>query len=86
MKSINSRTSVTAFQLSTVETWKTGDGTIKERKNRVQVEVVGRDAQKVYDQISLGSWVTLEGYVRSEQFKGQDLMKVRTLSIDVWEE
>ena len=86
MKSINTRTKVTAFQLSTVETWKTGEGVTKERKNRVQVEVVGRDAQKVYDKIRLGSWASIEGYVRSEQFKGQDLMKVRTLSIEVWEE
>jgi len=86
IKSISSRTKVTAFQISTVETWKTGDGTVKERKNRVQVEVVGRDAEKTYEEVKLGSWVTLEGYIRSEQFKGQDLMKLRTLSVHVWSE
>jgi len=83
---MNARTKVTSFQLSTVESWRSGDGSVRERKNRVQIEVVGRDAEKIFREIRLGSWVTLEGYVRSEQFKGQDLMKIRTLSIIPWED
>jgi single-stranded DNA-binding protein len=85
MKPINPRTSVTAFQLSTVESWKSGNGEIKERKNRVQIEVVGRDAERIFKEVHLGSWVTIEGYIRSENFKGQTMMKVRTLSIETWE-
>ena len=86
MKSISQRTNVTAFQLSTVESWQNGAGETKERKNRVQIEVVGRDAARAYEEIRLGSWVTIEGYIRSENFKGQVMMKVRTLSIEVWED
>jgi len=67
-----------------VESWLNPDGESRARKNRVLVEVVGRDAEKVAREAKLGSWVTLEGYIRSEQFKGQDLTKVRTLSIDIW--
>lgn len=69
-----------------IESWNNAAGERKERKNRVVVEVVGRDAAAVASQAKLGSWVSLEGYIRSEQFKGQELTKVRTLTIDVWEE
>ena len=68
-----------------VESWITGDGTLRERKNRIQIEVVGKDSAKVAKLAKLGSWVTLEGYIRSEQFKGQELIKVRTLAITIWE-
>jgi single-stranded DNA-binding protein len=68
-----------------VESWLNGDGTLRERKNRIQIEVVGKDSADVAKKAKLGSWVTLEGYIRSEQFKGQDLTKVRTLAITVWE-
>lgn len=46
---------------------------------------MGKDSAEVAQKAKLGSWVTLEGYIRSEQFKGQDLTKVRTLRVDVWE-
>ena len=68
-----------------VESWLNGDGDLRERKNRIQIEVVGKDSAKIADIARLGSWVTLEGYIRSEQFKGQELIKVRTLAITVWE-
>jgi single-stranded DNA-binding protein len=68
-----------------VEGWFNADGSYRERKNRIAVEVVGKDSAEVAERARLGSWVTLEGYIRSEQFKGQDLTKVRTLKVDVWE-
>lgn len=66
------------------ESWRDDQGVLKERKNRVIVEAVGRHSAMVSKRAKLGSWVTLEGYIRSEQFKGQDLLKVRTLSITIW--
>jgi len=67
-----------------VESWRNSAGEICERKNKVTVEVVGRDSAYVAENAKLGSWVTLEGYFRSEQFKGQELTKVRTFSITIW--
>ncbi len=67
------------------ESWRNDDGEQRERKNRITVEVVGRDSAYAAKG-KLGSWVTLEGYIRSEQFKGQDLIKVRTFSITIWGE
>ena len=69
-----------------VESWNNAEGNRRERRNRVTIEVVGRDSEKVAKEAKLGSWVTLEGYIRSENYKGQLLTKVRTLEVTVWEE
>lgn len=69
-----------------IESWENAQGEYRERKNRVLIDVVGKEAARVAAEVRLGSRVKLEGYLRSEQLKGQDLVKVRTLSIDVWEE
>jgi primosomal replication protein N len=84
-KAMNARTSFTTFELTLVESWDNADGQRCERKNRVTVEVVGRDSDKVFARAGVGSWVTIEGYIRSEIFKGEILMKVRTLSVYLWE-
>lgn len=68
-----------------VECWITAAGEHRDRRNRIVVEVVGKEAKRVADTARLGSWVTLEGYIRSEQFKGQTQTKARTLSVHVWE-
>ncbi len=86
VSSLSPKTKLTSFQLCMVESWLNPEGESRARKNRILVEVVGRDAEMVAAEARLGSWVTLEGYIRSEQFKGQDLIKIRTLSIDRWGE
>lgn len=83
---MNARTKVASFALSCVESWRNDDGLVRERKNVVAIEVLGRDAEHVAVTVRIGSWVTLEGYIRTEELKGQHAVKVRTLSITVWEE
>jgi single-stranded DNA-binding protein len=68
-----------------IEGWYNAAGERKERRNRVMVEVVGRDSAVIAKSVKLGSWVSIEGYIRSEQFKGQEFTKVRTLTVDAWE-
>jgi len=86
VKSLSERTKVTAFYLTMVERWVNSSGEPRERKNRVLVEVVGRDSAYVAKNVEMGTWVSIEGYIRSEQFKGQEIIKVRTFCIDIWEE
>lgn len=50
------------------------------------VDVVGKDAVRVAGEARLGSWVSLEGYIRSELLKGREFIKIRTFSIDVVED
>jgi single-stranded DNA-binding protein len=77
---------VTSFSLCVVESWVDETGKQKRRNNVVLIEVLGRDAETVASTARLGSWVTLEGYVRSEEARGQHVVKVRTLRIEVWEQ
>jgi len=66
------------------ESW-TSKGKLCKRNNRITVEVLGRDARMVMDSARVGSWVTIEGYIRSEEYQGKTLTKIRTLNISVWE-
>ncbi len=84
LKSLSAQTNFTTFELVLVESWDS-NGDHRERKNRVTIEVVGRDSAMVLARAQVGSWVTLEGYIRSELSKGETLMKVRTLAITIWE-
>lgn len=85
LKALNQRTSVTSFLLSMVESWENASGATKERRNRILIEVVGRDAASVAETTRVGYWASIEGYIRSELFKGQELVKVRTFRITTWE-
>jgi single-stranded DNA-binding protein len=68
-----------------VESWTNAAGEARERNNHFTVEVVGKDSAKVAKEAKIGSWATIEGYLRSEQSKGRDIKKVRTLTIHIWE-
>lgn len=67
------------------ESWVNDTGKTVERKNRIMIEVVGRDAEMAHREIKMGSFVTLEGFFRSDNAKGKVWTKVRTLSIDIWD-
>lgn len=84
LRSLPSDTSIATFQLGVVETWRDERGHQKERKNLVPVEVLGTRAEQLMREIRYGSWVTIEGYLRVDQIKGQSTLRVRTYSIEVW--
>lgn len=86
MKDLNQKTSLATFQLAMIESWQAVDGETKTRKNRITVEVVGKDCNRVMAEAKLGSRATIEGYIRSELWKGQHIIKVRTLTIYIWED
>ena len=83
-KSISERTKITTFQLVLVESWRNAQGDQGEHKNRVTIEVVGRDSARAAEEAACGRWASVEGYIRTGIFKGQEITKVRTLTIDIW--
>lgn len=86
MMELGSKTHATSFYLSVVESWQDHSGNRKERRSSFQIEVVGRDAQRIFDSVRVGHWVTLDGYLRSEIVRGADVTKVRVYDIEAWEE
>jgi len=85
LKSLNARTKVASFCLSLVESWSNDQGQPRERNNLPLIEVVGKDAERVFAEAKVGSWVTIEGYLRTEEIKGGHVTKVRTLNITIWD-
>ena len=85
VQAISKRTKATSFELVMVESWTNASGETRERNNHITVEVVGKNSAKVAEEAKIGSWATIEGYIRSEQSKGRDIKKVRTLTISIWE-
>lgn len=53
-----------------------------ERKNVIPVEVLGRDAEGTYKNLSPGDRVFIDGYMRSSQFQGRDVITVRVFRIE----
>ncbi len=83
-RDLSSSTKLTFFQLSVEESW-TSRGKRCSRNNRIPIEVVGRDAEMTARDGAVGRWVILEGYIRSEEYQGRTLLKVRTLNIQIWD-
>jgi len=81
IRKISEKTKATSFILATMESWESRNGDAREHRNEILVEVLGRDAQAVYDNLSPGDWVNVDGYMRSDQFKGRTAMSVRVYKI-----
>ena len=71
---------MTSFMISVIESWDTPNGP-KTHRNDICVEVLGKEAESVYENLSPGSWVHVDGYLRSEQFRGQTVTRVRVFKI-----
>ena len=82
IRNISDRTKLTSFMISVMEEWEGRDGERKSHRNDVTVEVLGRDAESIFDKLSPGDWVTVDGYLRSEQYKGRTSLTVRVFNID----
>ena len=85
IKQLSPRTKMTSFLLVTVEQWRDDDGKPKTRNNLLPIEVIGRDSEEAFARARPGLWVTIEGYVRSDIVKGQNVHRVRTFNIHIWE-
>lgn len=81
IRSISERTKLTSFVVSVVETWASPTGERKEHRNDIPVEVLGKEAEAVCAKLSPGDFVSIDGYLRSEQFKGRTQLRIRVFNI-----
>lgn len=86
IRNISERTKLTSFTVSVLETWESKDGETRSHRNEIQVEVLGREAEVAYQTLAPGSWVSVDGYMRSEVFKGRQQIKIRVYNINYNEE
>ncbi len=78
-RKVSSTLRATTFRLVTVESWRGPDGP-KYHPNVLTVEVLGKDSGRALE-FSVGDWVTLDGYIRTEvRGTGEDV-RIRTFSV-----
>jgi len=82
LRNISKSTKVTDFTVSVSEKWTTKTGEVREHKNVILVEVLGRDAEDVHENLSPGDRVLVDGYIRSNQLHGRDIISVRVFRIE----
>lgn len=81
IRSMTEKTKVTAFIVSSLETWESPDGEPRSHRNDIPVEILGKDAEDASKIIKPGDKVKIDGYLRSDQYRGRSILKVRGYNI-----
>jgi|10_taG_2_1085330.scaffolds.fasta_scaffold78896_2 single-stranded DNA-binding protein len=75
-----------AFSVVMAESWtQRSTGERRHHLNIVDIEVLGQDAERA-SRARPGSWIAIDGYLRTEGQGGNRRTLVRTYSIQSWEE
>jgi single-stranded DNA-binding protein len=81
IRKISEKTKLTSFTVSVLEEWTTLSGEQRSHRNDIVVEVLGKEAENICGLLSPGDWVSVDGYMRSETFKGKSLLRIRVFNI-----
>ena len=81
IRSLSERTRLTFFDVSTLETWSSPSGETKSHRSDIPVEVLGKDAEIIYENLRAGMIVDIDGYLRTEIYRGKPVITVRVFSI-----
>lgn len=81
IRKISEKTKLTSFTVAVLEEWSAPSGEQRCHRNDISVEVLGRESEKACELLSPGDWVSVDGYLRSETFKGKPQLKVRVFNI-----
>lgn len=78
-RKVSSSLAATTFRLVTVESWMGKDG-LKHHPNVVTIEVLGKDSERS-SRFSVGDWVTVDGFIRTDVRGAAEDIRIRTFSI-----
>lgn len=81
IRKISEKTKLTSFAISVLEEWDSPSGQKRYHRNDVPVEVLGKEAERACENLRPGDWVSVDGYLRSETFKGKPQLRVRVFNI-----
>ena len=70
------------FTLQNNEVYELADGRKASHQNRVTVEVLGRNADKYFAELTINQRCQVVGYLRVDEMKGQDKLRVRAFRIE----
>lgn len=81
IRKISEKTKLTSFAISVLEEWSTASGERKAHRNDITIEVLGKEAERACELLSPGDRVSIDGYIRSETFKGRQQLRIRVFNI-----
>ena len=81
-KLIRNTTPAVVFELCCIESWLNSKSQRREHRNLIRVEAMGLHCPTA-EKAQLGDWVSIWGYIRTDQRKGQHVTCVRVLEIHV---
>jgi single-stranded DNA-binding protein len=70
------------FTLQNKEHYKLADGRAASHSNNITVEVLGKNADKYSSELKIGTRCNVVGYLRVDELKGQEKMRVRAFRIE----
>ena len=82
--SLNKNLRMTSFDMLVLETWTNGStGHQASHRNVVPIEALGVHSDKASSLVK-GQWLTVVGYIRTDEIKGVHTTRIRTLEIHDW--
>lgn len=82
---LSSKTKTASFKLETLESFLNKKGELSFYKNKIRVEVLGKNAETIHDKISIGEHYCVEGYLRSLS-NGELILRAITYHRDLREQ
>ena len=79
--SISSSTPVVVFTMKVRETWKNKRGDKQFKDNLFKVEVLGKNAFWVKDNVRMGRRYHIDGYLRSDPINGVEEVRIRAFNV-----
>jgi single-stranded DNA-binding protein len=78
---ISSSTPVVVFTMKVRETWKNRKGEKQHKDNLFKVEVLGKNAFWVKENVRLGRRYHIDGYLRSDPINGVEEVRIRAFNV-----
>lgn len=70
------------FTVKNQETFRLADGRLAHHSNHVTVEVLGKNAERYFDELKCNQRYQISGYLRVDEIKGSDRVRVRAFRIE----
>ena len=70
------------FTISNKEHYRLADGRSATHDNKITVEVLGKNAEKYFDEVKNGGCYQIVGYLRVDEIKGVEKTRVRAFRIE----
>ena len=70
------------FTIKNQEVYRLSDGRVAKHANHVTVEILGKLAERYFEELQYGKQYVVTGYLRVDEIKGADRTRIRAFRVD----